>query len=180
MGMYFPADDTLALSTAGVKAIEIGPTGIITFPLQPRVRVRRSTVYTIADGDVSGNDDIDWEIEEEDVGGMWAIGSPDEIVVPTGGDGWYLITLSIKFDESTSTGIPNDGTGRGSGISINGTLSNPIMGFNLPHTEPNRDTVLHTSMGRDLVATDIIRGVAFQNSGGTMGMFGTMTAVKVA
>lgn len=64
-------------------------------------RVSRSTAQTIANATLT---EASFDTEERDDGGIWAIGSPTQLVAPA--DDWYHVLGGVQW-ASSSTGIRN-------------------------------------------------------------------------
>ena len=104
--------------------------------------------------------DITFPTEDQDVSDMHDIGvNTDRVTIPTGGDGFYLITAGVMFD-SNSTGT------RRVGITINNVLENAAD----EKREDAAATQLGVQVGRgaELVAGDIVRLRVYQTSGGDL------------
>jgi len=170
-GAWSPGANRYAISTAGNQAFEIDAAGQMDLALQFRGVARRAAVQNVGTSGTLSN--VSWDTQDEDIGAAFAPTSAD-ITIPTDGTGRYGVTLTITFDESSSTS-PNVND-RGVAIEANGvTLS--------PHSHPARvagDTEISTYCEFDITAGQIIRGQAFQDSGGAMDVTGRITWRKVA
>jgi len=159
-GIEWPGSNVLNLITAGSDALTIDADGAVNLPSQPRARVKRSSTFqNIAD---AANADVSFDTEEVDIGGLWVSGTA--ITVPKAG--WYQMNGWIQFDESSSSGTANSGD-RKAGFSLNGTLIEGQVQASYPATGAG-DTRVQVSEQVQLSASDVIRLVAYQDSGGTM------------
>jgi hypothetical protein len=93
-GFYREGANRLSVATAGVKALEVDATQFIDSPTQPRcVAYHNTTQAVTADAVLSLNS------EDVDVGTMHDTATNNSrITVPTGGDGFYLVTAHWVFN----------------------------------------------------------------------------------
>ncbi len=153
-GVSAATANTLELSTAGAVAGRFDPQGNLDLPLNGSVILRRTTDQTIPDVTQTA---ISWDTEDRDRGG-WISVTSTNLVCPTGYDGDYIITVSCEWEEA---GAGANSGQRLLGISVNGTL------FGIDQTEAVSAlrTLQSTFAFIPLVATDVIQGVLFHNSG---------------
>lgn len=162
-GIYFPADDELGISTNGTEAVRIGSAQVVTFPLQPAGSATRAALQNIANNTATAvlltAEDFDITAQHD------TVTNPDRVTIGTGEGGRYTVSAQVTFDESTGNG----GVGGVAGlrlveITVNGTT----RGRTLIHGDGTNDEGPSCSTVVNLVATDIIRVVATQVTGGTM------------
>lgn len=149
--------DRVALVTGGADALEVDAAGNTDLILQTRGEAT-ATNFNLLTGTPLLSITLDAEVR--DVGGSFAPSSAD-IVIPTDGDGTYLVCLEVDFDEANSDGTPGAGN-REIAIEFNGAQRGRVF---QPATNATR-TTLSTSFEADLTAGQIIRARAAQDSGG--------------
>lgn len=159
-GLLFDVADEIAAVVGGTEAERTNAQGQRSSATQGRCAAYAVT-FSVANNTITA---VNLTAERHDVGGYHDNATnPDRITVPTGHGGHFSIRGHVVFDESTSGGTPNAGD-RGVEITINGTVAAqarvPAVGAG--------DTALAVAVSRDLVATDIVRITAFQDSGGSM------------
>jgi hypothetical protein len=97
-GFYRIGADRLGYAAAGVLALEVDATGQLDLPLNFRVKGRRTLTQTLTGA--SGLVDVDFTAADDFDIGLWhdpGGGSPEAFVVPTGGNGTYVITAAIEW-----------------------------------------------------------------------------------
>jgi hypothetical protein len=159
-GLLFDVADEIAAVVGGTEAERTNAQGQRSSATQGRCAAYAVT-FSVANNTITA---VNLTAERHDVGGYHDNATnPDRITVPTGHGGHFSLRGHVVFDESTSGGTPNAGD-RGVEITINGTVAAqarvPAVGAG--------DTALAVAVSRDLVATDIVRITAFQDSGGSM------------
>ncbi len=128
----------------------------------PAPRLNQVTVSLTANFSIPDNviTPIDWNTEDEDTGGWWAVGNPSRITVPTGVTRIDLVASStwasdpggsqfVRVLKNSAAVVPSPITTEGTGVNQIAAISVPV------------------------VATDIIELAAFQPSGGAINMNGT-------
>ena len=166
-GLFSPGADRLAAVTNGVAAMEINANQQRISATQGRASATNAA-FTLGTGAATA---VNLTAEQYDVGAYHdnAV-NPDRMTVPAGHGGLFQVAATVLFDESTSAGTPNLGD-RGIAITVNGT---PIPGSRTQAAAAG-DTELSTGIDVALVATDIVRVTAFQDSGGDMTISARLT-----
>ncbi len=167
-GLYHSATDSVGLATNGLAAAEWNASQQRTSPTQGRSSASRAT-FNIANNAITA---VDLTAEEYDIGSYHDNGvNPDRMTVPAGGDfdGNYSVKGTVTFEESTSA-TPNVGD-RGVQITLNGAVVAEAR-FDAVITG---DSAGCPAIDLDLVAGDIVRVTAFQDSGNTMDVSARLT-----
>ena len=125
-----------------------------------RVKVRRNAVQSIANATPT---DISWEAEIFDVGSMWAVGSPTDIVIPSDGD--YLIIATVLF-------VANATGQRSIGIFTTPATETASVRFD---AAAGGDTELCVSAIISLNSTNVVVAKVLQSSGGALNISPTAT-----
>lgn len=86
---------------AGTTAYELAAPDAAdpVLPVAPGSVWAKASVYLSANVDITPNAlvPVPWAATLYDVGPMWSAGSPDRLTVPYGGDGYYLLTLQVAW-----------------------------------------------------------------------------------
>ena len=165
-GWMSDAADTLKLMLGGTVGAFWNLQRQRTSATQGRASASRAT-FNIASNTITA---VDLTTEEFDQGSYHDTGvNPDRMTVPTGHAGVFQITAHVEFDESTSA-TPNVGD-RGVQITVNGTKVASWRG----QAAGAGDSAGSVSIEHELVATDIVRVTAFQDSGNAMDVSGLLT-----
>lgn len=176
-GMYSPGTNRLGFATGGTLALEIDSTRFIDSPTQARVRTT-ATAAALASSTTPSNVTMGTEIT--DVGDWF---SPPAIAhtVPTGAAGFYLISAGVFFDESTAGANQNTGEARHLRIQLNGStnLTPQAIVTSRKNNAVTNDTFLNLSILIQLAAGDVLRLQAAQDSGSSMDINATFSAVKL-
>lgn len=152
-GMYGTGTaNQLAWATGGVQALLLNQVRQVTGAAQFRVATTDAS-FAITNAGTLQN--IDLTTEVFDVGTMHDnITNPDQHVVPTNGDGRYLIIGEVEFpDPGTPDGF------RHIAITIQGAVSREVR----VSADPIAETILSCSIVRDLSAADVVRLQAAHN-----------------
>ena len=159
-GLFSPGANQWSVATGGILALALNAQQQRQGANQGRVSASAS-VFNVANNATTA---VDLAAEQYDVGTYHDTGvNPDRVTVPAGHDGNFACAAFVVFDESSSSGTPNSGD-RGVAITVNGAA---IAQARTPAAGAG-DTSLACPLHVDLVATDIVRVTAFQDSGGTM------------
>lgn len=97
---------------------------------------------------------ISFDTEVRDDGGFWVVGAPTKLIVPSGGDGWYVVTALLRWDS-------NGTNSRFCHVKKNGNFLDWTTGV---LAGASGGTI--TSVVVYLVATDYLEVDAYQDSGG--------------
>ncbi len=170
-----PGSDEIGLSTNGIEAMFWDSNQNVSADSQYRFHVT-TTAESIADG--TSYNPVSMDAEVTDVGG-WGAAPTGTWTVPTGGGGFYWISASLTFDESTSGGSQNTGTVRDIAIEVNGTVALRGKEERPPRGSGAVDNSLCVSMGVEIAAGQTIELHARQDSGGTMDADATLQAVRL-
>ena len=159
-GMYFPADDELGLGTNGTEGFRMGAAQVVSLPAQPAGHATRLALQSIPDNTATALLFTDADLF--DVTGQHDnVTNSDRVTIGTGEGGVYVVHAQSTFDESTGSGASAN---RRLEITVNGTT----RGRSLTHGDGTNDEGLEASCVVSLVATDIVRAVVLQDSGGAM------------
>lgn len=121
----------------------------------PRCELTRIGAQLISD---STFEPITWTSEDVDQGGLYS-GSGTDITIPTGGDGFYLVTASAQF-AANATGAARYIQVQVGGAGVAAGSSSIIDASEVDH--------LSVSWMGALVATDVITIDVWQDSGGNL------------
>ena len=92
----------LAAGAAGTTLIpDAGEATGLLWHIQPAVRVYSNANY---DPGIGAWESVDFTHERWDTDGMWAIGTPERLVVPADGDGIMHIGGNVEFDNGGGVG----------------------------------------------------------------------------
>lgn len=167
-GLFSGGADIVGLATEGILASQWNASQQRTSPTQGRSSATRAT-FNIANNAITA---VDLTTEQYDVGAYHDNGTnPDRMTVPAGGDfdGNYSVKGTVTFDESTSA-TPNVGD-RGVQITLNGG----VVAESRWDAAIAGDSAGCPAIDLDLVAGDIVRVTAFQDSGNTMDVAARLT-----
>ncbi len=167
-GLYSSGTDSVGLATNGIAAAAWNASQQRTSPTQGRASASRAT-FNIANNAITA---VDLTTEQYDVGAYHDNSTnPDRMTVPAGGDfdGNYSVKGTVTFDESTSA-TPNVGD-RGVQITLNGA----VVAESRWDSAIAGDNAGAPAIDLDLVAADIVRVTAFQDSGNTMDVGARLT-----
>lgn len=170
-GIYFPGADQIAVAAGATEAALFRETAanVISLRHSNRLRIRASNAaLALATGTALTN--LTTATEEEDIGG-WHSGTSADHTAPTNSDGLYLITAGVRFIESSAGGAnQNTGNTRRIALTVNGTEI-PNSGTLIESRGNNaltEDMRLVAFAVHPLVATDVVRVAAAQDSGASM------------
>ena len=123
--------------------------------VHPRARASNSANLTIAN---NTNTVVTYDTEVFDTGGLYAAGTPNRFTITQAG--LYLITGSIEWSNSTTTGK------RTFGIYVNGTLQIAAVDDGITtHTNAVEQNISALYL---LAAADYVQLKAYQTSGGNL------------
>lgn len=178
-GWYREGVDLGSYAVGGAKALGIDAVGNLDLPLNMRVRTRQVAGFTVSQPNLTN---VDMDTEVFDVGGMWAIGSPDQHVIPTDGDGIYIVCATVVFDESTAAagGAVNGGNQRTAQLTINASVTGSPGQTSPTFVGGSSDPTLTLSAILSLSATDVIRVMAAHDNGGDMDVLAQVSMCKIA
>lgn len=159
-GMYRSAANSLDFATGGVKALGIDSTQFVDSPTQPRCRVRKTSTDTVTNE--SGA--IAFDTEDTDVG---AIHSGGTVTIPTGGDGFYLITART-YPAATASNNTKTLRVKKSNVTMAASVIESAAGLPVP--------TLEVTIMLQMVATETITVTV--DGGGTSTVFGSATLEK--
>jgi hypothetical protein len=156
-GVYKEGTNAIAAATAGVKALGIDSTQFIDSPTQPRCSAYNNTAQSINTATATV---LALNNEDFDVGTMHdLVTNNSRVVVPTGGDGLYLVMGGTTF-AANATGT------RQLLIRKNGAT---ILAQNLvPIVSAATSLVVQASQIVVLAAADYVELTAAQTSGGAL------------
>lgn len=155
-GIYSSATASLEVATGGVKAFGIDSTQFIDSPTQPRAVVFNSATQAIADSTTTA---ITFDSETTDVGALHSTSvNTSRLTVPTGGDGFYLVTAYIYF-ASNATGVRT--------LLLNKS-STTVQSVSGPGNTAANPTSVHISWMGTLAAAEYVELFASQTSGGSL------------
>jgi hypothetical protein len=175
-GLYSPAADVAGLAGGGELAVEAGKltAGGVGLPNLLRCQANNiGSAETLTDATWTVVD-LDASPDPFDVGGWHdPLGAnPDQVVVPTNGDGLYRVTAHAKFAVGTPDGD------RGLRITLGGTAIPESVVVRQPSALA---TEIVTVCDLDLVATNILRVEAYEDdTGGAITAECSLTVVRDA
>jgi hypothetical protein len=173
-GWYRSASGEIALASTGTETLRYSSIGVCHARIQPRTHI------TVTSGIVSGSTDIlsgvitfDTQIYDR---GLYADPVDDKLIILSDFEGTYRTILEVEFVESTSTGTPNSGVSRTIALEYEGE----VRGRQRIAPLATGDNYLVTQVEGDLLATDTIKAMVQQDSGGTMKFNAQLTTFKMA
>lgn len=175
LGMYRIGPDRLGFTSNSVLGLELSAEQHVDSPTQPRFHVRTASAHSHAG---AGIEALSFDTEITDVGG-WGAAPTATWTVPTGGDGFYLLTANVHFDESSAGGggAAFAGNVRASQIYVLSTTT--IEGYEDNGPAAATDTRQSVSALVQLAAGATVQCRANQDCGGTMDIFARFAAVKL-
>jgi hypothetical protein len=155
-GIFSPGANRLSFASAGVAGLELNANQQRISATQGRASATHAN-FTVPNNSVTPVD-LTSETGQYDVGNYHdTVTNPDRFTVPTGHDGIFTVHATGSFTANT--------TGRrGIQITVNGTA----IAFARVNAASAGTTDLSVSIDVALVATDIVRMTAFQDSGGNL------------
>lgn len=182
-GFYFPGANRLAAAAGGLLAEEwrLLSAGVMYRSAPNVLRVRTSaTALALVSG--SALVALSMDAEAEDIG-AWITPPSTSHTVPSTADGLYLIQAGVRFDEASAGGAnQNTGNTRRVAVTVNGTEV-PGSGTwvaSRGSSALTEDTRLPVSVLVPLVAGDIVRLAAAQDSGASMTVDAALRLFQVA
>jgi hypothetical protein len=160
-GIGGDGSDLLRLITGGVLAMTVNDVQQVSSPTQFRCRALRTATQSISDDSAPAAVDFT-AADDYDVGALHDPGSnPEDITIPTSGDGIYLIHGEVTwalFDN------PGDGDYRQINIEVGAAVQATDQCWPI-----DNDTTTHSVTAiLDLSATDVINITAAQESGAAL------------
>lgn len=166
LGIYRLGTDRLGFATADTLRAELDAEGNLDLPTNMGAIVRRAAAQTAIVTATPTN--ISWDTEDRDIGGWIAVTATD-LVVPTGGDGLYAVTLEVEWsNEATPTGYREIWV-EAAGTAYGRQRHDYGVDEDFPHA---------TSTIVPLVATDVVRGVVEHTQGANSGIEGARLAIQ--
>lgn len=148
----YETDTDKVLVYSGSAWVEFG---LLNFP---RVRVNRNTTQSLTTGTAAA---ISFNTEQHDLGsGMWVVGSPTRLTVPSGQGGMYMVGAAAEF-AANATGNRQIQT------MINGSEHYRIT---IPSVGSGLATRVVTAGMVSLAAADFVEFNCFQDSGGNLNL----------
>lgn len=172
-GPYSPGANQYAIATGGIQAALFNAQQQVTSATQFRVATTDAS-FSIPNTGTLTNIELDTEVF--DVGAMHDnVTNPDRHTVPTGGAGRYYCAIEVEFpDPGTPDGF------RHIAITINGAVVREFKLHTTPGVVAEEETILTTSIVRDLAAADIVRAqAAHDDSGGALLVRSAVDVIKM-
>lgn len=158
VGLYREGINALGFSTNGIKALGIDSTNFIDSPTQPRCLAYHATTQSLNNATDTA---LLFNTESYDVGALHDTATnSSRVTIPAGGDGQYLIKATYVIGAAAG-GDARCFLRKNGATELEGTAGRGLLNALFQTTWPMLTIV-------NLVATDYVEAIGYQNSGGAL------------